>query len=156
MAKRRKSYASKKRHRKPKKQKSKKQRSKKSNKRRVKRLQIKNKFKKAVFHLHRMTPLTQRSKVVGASNEFIRDVSGFMSKIRKRPDLVKASHRKTLQKHKKVLKKLIHAKTPIAAKRLILSQKGGIIPALIPIIAAIIGTAGSVGASAVHAAIVKS
>ena len=121
-----------------------------------KRPQFKDKFKKAVFSLRRMTPQTQRIKAIGASDEFIRDISGFMSKIRKRPDLVKASHRKTLQKHKTALKKLIHAKTPIGAKRLILSQKGGIIPALIPIIAAIIGTAGSVCASAVHAAIVKS
>ena len=151
MAKRSKRYASKKRTRKAKKRKPKK-----SKKAHGKRPQFKNKFKKAVFRLHRMTPLTQRTKVVGASDEFIRDISGFMSKIRKRPDLVKASHRKTLQKHKTALKKLIHAKTPIGAKRLILSQKGGIIPALIPIIAAIIGTTGSVGASAVHAAIVKS
>ena len=150
MTKRRKRYTSKRRTARPKKR-----RSKKSKKAHGKRLQYKNKFKKAVFRLHRMTPLTQRSKVVGASDEFIRDVSGFMSKIRKRPELVKASHRKTLQKHKKVLKKLIHAKTPIATKRLILSQKGGIIPALIPIIAAIVGAAGSIGASAAHAAILK-
>ena len=38
--------------------------------------------------------------MVGASDEFIGDISGFMSKIRKRPDLVNAFHRLTLQKGK--------------------------------------------------------
>lgn len=124
------------------------------NKRRA--VPVKRKFIKAMKSLQDMPKRKQRIAAVNASNEFIRDVGRFMKKIQKRPGLVmKAAHRKILQRNKKKLRKLIHAKTPVTEKRLILAQKGGIIPALIPIVCAIIGAAGTIGASATHAAISK-
>ena len=96
----------------------------------------------------------KRDAALGASNEFIRDLTSFLSRIRKRPDLVTHNkHRKALKRNKSKLRKLIHAKTSMNAKRRILSQTGGILPALIPIVAAIIGSVGGVAASATHAAI---
>ena len=123
---------------------------------RGKKLVIKRVFKNAMNRLRRMKASKQRAVAVGASNDFIRDISQFMSKIRKRPDLVKASHRRTLKRFSKQLRKLVHAKTPIHVKRAILLQKGGFLPFLIPIITAIIGAGGAVASGAVSAAISKS
>ena len=124
-----------------------------------KKVQVKRQFRRAMKHLQRMNPVKQRTAVVGASNKFIRDMTGFLSKIRSKGDLVKPSHRKILRRHRKKLKKLVNPKTSIATKRLILSQKGGIAPALIPVIVALIGAGGGVAASAAggaaHAAIMK-
>ena len=121
-----------------------------------KKLKVKKQFKDAMTRLRRMTPLNQRTSVIGASNQFIRDISSFLNRIRDAGHMLKAAHRNTLRRHKKKLRKLVSAKTPIDRKRLILSQKGGIAPILVPIIVALIGAGGSVGAAATHAAISKS
>ena len=123
---------------------------------RGRKLAVKRVFKNAMKRLRRMKAAKQRAAAVDASNAFIRDISHFMSQIRKRPDLVNASHRRTLKRLSRQLRKLVHAKTPLHIKRSILSQKGGIIPALIPIITAIIGTVGAIGGGAASAAILKS
>ena len=126
-----------------------------SRKRKGKKISVKKKFAQAVSHLRGMKAKKQRSAVVGSSNEFIRDVSGFVNKLRTRPDLVSSKHRRVLKKHRRKLQKLAHAKTPINRKRLILVQKGGIFPALIPIFVALIGAGGGIGAAATSAAILK-
>ena len=121
-----------------------------------KKISVKRRFAKAMSVLRRMRAKKQRSAVVGSSNDFIRDVTGFLTRIRKRPDLVKSSHRKILKRYRKKLNKLVQAKTPMHMKRFILAQKGGILPALIPIITAIIGAAGGIAGAATSAAIIKS
>ena len=121
-----------------------------------KKLKVKEKFAKAVSRLRRLRPSQQRALVSGASNEFIRDVSGFLRKIRKKSHMIKTSHRNVLWRHRNKLRKLIQAKTPINRKRAILIQKGGIIPALIPIIVALIGAGGGIAGAATSAAILKS
>lgn len=120
-----------------------------------KKLVVKKRFVNAITNLRRMKAPKQRAAIVGASNDFIRDVSGLLKRIRKRPDLVKPSHQKVLKRHKKKLQRLVQAKTPIRIKRQILSQKGGIIPALIPVIVALIGAGGSIAGAATSAAILK-
>ena len=121
----------------------------------VKAIPVKRKFATAIKKLQRMKVAKQRLAVNDASNEFIRDVSSFMSKIRKRPQAVKASHQKILKRHSRKLRKLIHAKTPIKSKRLILSQTGGIFPALVPIFSAIVAATGGIAGAATSAAILK-
>ena len=79
---------------------------------------VKRRFFNAMKRLKQMKAPKQRAAVLGASNDFIRDVSTFMSRLRKQPDLVKGSHRKVLQKHRLKLRKLIHAKTPLENKRM--------------------------------------
>lgn len=59
-----------------------------------------------------MKPKPQRRANIGASNEFIRDVSGFLKEIRTQPQFVKASHVKVLKRHQLKLRKIFHAKTP--------------------------------------------
>ena len=133
-------------------------RKKRSAKRRnTKKLFVKKQFKKAIAQLHRMRPVKQREAIVGASNRFIRDISGFMNRIRKQPHLVKSPHQRILKKHRRKLRKLVNAKTPINAKRAILYQHvgGQLISVLVPIIVALIGAGGSIGGSAVAATMMK-
>ena len=120
-----------------------------------KKLAVKRQFRKAMSQLNQMTPVKQRAAVWGASNKFIHDMSRFLNKIRNKGNLLRANQRRILKKHRKKLKKLVKAKTPVDTKRLILSQKGGIIPALIPIIVALIGAGGSIATGATTAAIMK-
>lgn len=130
---------------------------------RSKKIKVKGKFQNAIQRLKHMQPKKQRAAALQSSNEFIRDISGFLSKVRKRPDLLtNKRHQKILTRHRLKLRKLVHAKTPLNVKRRILSQtgkglsqSGGILPFLIPIIVAIIGAGGTVGAAATHAAISK-
>ena len=86
----------------------------------VHKILVKRKFVNAMKKLKGMKASKQRTAVLGASTEFIRDVSGLMSKLRKQPQLVNTSQRKVLKTHRSKLRKLIHAKTPINNKRLIL------------------------------------
>lgn len=103
-----------------------------------------------------MTPVKQRATVLSASDRFIHDFTKFLRNIRNKGHLMKPSHRRILKKHRNKLRKLVKANTPMNMKRLILTQKGGIVPFLIPLAVAMIGAAGTVGASAAGAAIMKS
>ena len=119
------------------------------------------KFKHAMFKLNRLSPEKRRLATIGASNVFIRDITSALKKIRKRPHLVKgAKHRKVLKKHRKKLRRLVNPKLSINKKRHILTQVGGIVPFLIPVLVASIGAAGTaaagIGGAAVHAAVSKS
>ena len=120
-------------------------------------VRVNRRFHAAIKRLHRMTPKKRVTLIAGSSNQFIRDFSNAMQKIRKRPHLVAAKHTKKLQRHKRKLRKLVHSKTPIHVKRRLLTQKGGFIISsiLVPIIAAAIGAAGTVAGSAAGAAIMK-
>ena len=63
--------------------------------------------------------------------------------------------RKKLTQHRKALQKFVNPRTSLRKKKQVLTQHGGILPALIPIIVAAIGATGTVGAAATHAAISK-
>ena len=121
-------------------------------------INVKRKFFNAIHSLRRMKAKNQRLRTRIASSEFIKDVANILRRIRTRPELVKsARHRKVLTKHKAILQKLVSKKSSSEQQRkLLLQKRGGIFPFLIPIIAAAIGAAGSVGATAVGAAIMKS
>ena len=119
-------------------------------------MRVSRKFFNAVRHLRRMSASAQRVSIAQASNAFINDIIKVLKYLKKRPHLVSTSHKKKLKKIKPRLRKLVHGKTSMVKKRNILMQRGGIIPFLIPIIAAAIGAAGSVASGAVTAAIMKS
>ena len=127
-------------------------RSKKSSK-----VYVKSKFKKAMFKLRRMSKQRQRKIVAQASPEFIKDVGIFLSKIRTEPHLIRnAKHRRQLKRQRSKLLRLVNPHVSVEKKRRILLMRGGIVPFLIPIICAGIGAAGTVGAAATSAAIMKS
>lgn len=120
-------------------------------------VRVNRRFHAAIKRLHRMKPKQRGRVIAGASNQFIRDFSNAMKKIRTRPNLVNARHTKTLQRHRRKLRKLVHSKTPIHVKRRLLTQKGGFLISsiLVPIISAAIGLAGTVAGSAAGAAVMK-
>ena len=110
-----------------------------------------------MFKIRRMSKQGQRKIVAQASSEFVKDVGIFLSKTRKRPHLSKnAKHRRQLKTHGTKLRRLVNPHDSVEKKRRILLMKGGIIPFLVPIICASIGAAGTVGAAATSAAIMKS
>lgn len=126
------------------------------------RIPTKPKFVNAMMRLKGMSKAQQKAVLHGASNEFIRDMSSYLQKLKKRPELIKhPAHRKLLKRHRAKLRKLVHAKTSLRQKRAILTQRGGqiggaIAAAIIAIVCASIGAAGTVGAAATSAAILKS
>lgn len=130
-----------------------KRKSKRASGKHIKKLAVKSKFLHAARRLRQMKANAQKQTIANASNEFVRDVSSVMGRLRKRPDLVSSKHRKVIRRHRGKLQRLVNKKTSLQKKRKILMSSGGIFPALIPIIAAAIGAAGSVGAGAVGAAI---
>ena len=117
---------------------------------------VKRKFYNAMQILRHLKPKEQRLRTKKASKEFIQDISNVMAKLRKKPHLVSHHHKKTILKYKKPLQRLVKKSSSLKSKRNVLLQRGGIIPFLIPIICASIGAAGTIGASAVGAAIMKS
>ena len=129
--------------------------TKKHSKRKAK-IRVKSKFVKALQSLRKMKTQEQRMRTKNASNEFIQDVSRTISRLRTRPDLVNSKHRRILKRYKKPLRQLVNRASSIKQKRKVLLLRGGIFPALIPILCATIGAAGAVGASAAGAAVMKS
>ena len=79
-----------------------------------------------------------------------------IAKIRNKADLFTKKQIGQLRRYKRKLRILANKRSSVQKKRQILNQKGGIAPLLIPIIAAAIGSAGSVAGAAVHAAVSKS
>jgi len=120
-------------------------------------LHVKPKLYKALQSLRHMKPNAIRSRVRVASKEFVKDVANVMSRLRKSPHLVpNPKDRRKLLKHRKALRRLTSKSPSVENKRKILLQRGGILPFLIPIICATIGAAGTVGAAAAGAAVMKS
>lgn len=119
-------------------------------------IQVKGKFYNALQSLRRMKAKEQRMRASNASREFIKDVSKVMRQIRTKPHLVSNKHRKILKRYKKPLRQLIKRNSSLARQRKVLLLRGGILPFLVPIICASIAAAGSVGASAAGAAIMRS
>lgn len=119
-------------------------------------IRVKRKFFNAMQSLRRMSRKQQRLRASNASNEFIRDVSSIMKKLRTKPHLVTNKHKRLLKRYKKPLRRLVQSGSSVKSKRKVLLMRGGIIPFLIPIICAAIGAAGTVGAGAAGAAIMRS
>ena len=104
-----------------------------------------SKLKDPMLKLRRMSKQQQRKVVAGESEEFIKDMSKYISELRHNLHLVKKSkHRRALKRHGKKLHRLINSKPGVKTKSNILLMKGGIAPILIPIIFASIGKAGTV------------
>ena len=117
---------------------------------------VKAKFKQAIKKLVKLNKATQRQLVKHSGNQFIRDFGMAIAKIRNKADLFTKKQIQQLRRYKRKLRILANSRSSLQKKRQILNQKGGIAPFLIPIIAAAIGSAGSVAGAAVHAAVSKS
>lgn len=74
-----------------------------------------------------------------ANDQFIRKFCTHVKKLRHVP--LRSSQRKILASNRAALKKLVNNKVSLKSKRRILSQRGGFLPALIPLIASVAGPA---------------
>lgn len=97
-------------------------------------LKIKPRFKQALFHLSKVSPLQRKTMIGGASNSFINDFSSALSNLRKRPQLANQRQVQLLKRNRKKLRSLANKKTPIKKRRSILTQKGGIIGTLLALL----------------------
>ena len=124
--------------------------------RRKKYVHANSKFKSAIRKLVKLNKPTQRQLAKHSSNKFIKDFGMAIAKIRNKADLFTKKQIGQLRRYKRKLRILANKRSSVQKKRQILNQKGGIAPILIPLIAAAIGSAGSVAGAAVHAAVSKS
>ena len=108
--------------------------------------------------LRRMKGRKRQQALSQANNKFIHNLSHVLGKVRHLPpNLLHTNPRllRRIQFQRKGLQSFINKKTSIKKKRKMMKQKGGIIPALIPLICAGIAAAGSVASAGVGAAIAK-
>lgn len=116
----------------------------------------KESFIHAVQALNRLSPSRQKQEVKVASNKFIHHLCSATCKLRRCNKLrLSPKMKRDFKRYGPKLRALTKQRTSIHKKRMILTQKGGILPFLVPIIVAGIGAAGGVGAAATHAAISK-
>ena len=132
-------------------------------KRPSKKVCVSKNFYHAMQTLKRMKGKRRVKALNNANDNFIKDLSSTLSKVRHQPPNILHTNPNLLRRiqfQRQALQRFSNKSTSMKAKRKMVKQKGGIIPALIPIIAAGIGALGAVGSgvggAAVHAAISKS
>ena len=131
-------------------------------KRRVpkKKVRVSPKFHHVLHTLKGMKMNQRRVALSKANDKFVRDLSNVVGKLRHLPRDAIPSMNPKLQRfiylRRKSLRAFSKSNTPMKKKRMMVKQKGGIFPALIPIICASIAAAGTVGSAAVGAAVAKS
>ena len=90
------------------------------------------KFRTALMRLRKLKPHHQCEAMKMANNGFIRQMCTHIKKLRHRKFSKKQT--KGLKRHAAKLKTLANSKVSIAKKRHILSQRGGLIPMVAPLI----------------------
>ena len=103
-------------------------------------LMVKKKFYEAIKKLHRLKGSQQKAAVSGASNEFINDISKTLRRLKCAPNLVSSKFKRRIGKQRSKFKRLSQANTTLKAKRRILTQKGGFLPLLIPLLGTVISS----------------
>ena len=95
-------------------------------------------FRRALHRLRKLKP-THQSKAIGmANNAFIRQMCSHVKKLRYNKKVASKSA-KRLKRHRTKLRQLVSARTSIDKKRKLLSQRGGFLPALLPLLLSAVG-----------------
>ena len=129
-----------------------------SKRRTFKKVIVSPKFYQALQKLKRMKCGQRKRALSYASNQFIRDLSKVLGKVRHLPlhtFRIQPKLMKQIKSRRKSLQTFVSQKSALKRKRRFLNQKGDIVPALIPIIAAAIAAGGSVVSAGVGAAIAR-
>ena len=92
-----------------------------------------NKFSKAISSLRRMKSNDRYEAIRYANDAFIRDLCSKIGQLKHRK--LTSQQLKVVKKYKGKLKELCNRSNSINKKRQTLSQKGGILPFLLPLIA---------------------
>lgn len=107
----------------------------------VKRRRVKakfhGKFDKAINQLRRMSPGKRRAAMSVANNSFIRQLSSRVRRLRH--SKVSPKKVKRIRHYSHPLQQLANNKVSFASKRKILSQRGGFLPFLLPLLGPIVG-----------------
>ena len=96
-------------------------------------------FNTAVCRLRKMKGHECRQAISMANNKFIRQFCSEVKKLRSRKLPTKTS--KKLKSEAKSIRKLLHKKTSVNAKRKMLSQRGGFLTVLLAALAPVLGSA---------------
>ena len=122
-------------------------------------MRVSSKFYQTIHTLKRMKGRQRERALSNANDNFIRDMSQTVGKMRKvSPSLLAHINPRLWRRihlQRSHLKSFARKKTSMKKKRKFMKQKGGIIPALIPIICAAITAGGAVGSAAVGAAVAR-
>ena len=109
----------------------------------------------AIKALSKMSPGQKHHYLQHANKKFVNDLCKATREVRYMNIKLSPSLRRRIKKHCKLLKAFVNPRTKLKRKKQLLTQRGGIAPFLIPLLVAGIGAAGSVGAAATSAAILK-
>ena len=100
-----------------------------------------SKFDQALIRLRKLKR-DQQSKAMSFANKSF--INQFCNKVKKlRHKKISPKDAKVLRRNSLKLKKLVSKKTSFSKKRKMLSQRGGFLPALLPLLAPVIGTIAS-------------
>lgn len=114
-------------------------RRRKSTKRHSKRMSG-SKFKSIMKDLRSMNAADRVKNLKVANRKFIDEFSRHLMKLRK-SKTVSPAVRKKMKRHANKLRLLVNRRTSVDKRRRILTQKGGILPFLIPLLGGLIGPA---------------
>ena len=105
------------------------------------------KFQSALTRLRKLKPSHQSQAMSMANDGFVRKMCTHVKKLRYRK--LSGNKSKALKRHAKSLRSLTNKRTSVAVKRRILSQRGGFLPLLLPMLGRIVGPllAGLAGSS---------
>ena len=95
-------------------------------------------FRRALQRLKRLKHNHQCQAIGMANDAFIRQMCTHVKKLRYSRK-VNAKSAQRLKRHRGKLRQLVSARTSIAKKRKILGQRGGFLPALIPLLISTVG-----------------
>ena len=97
------------------------------------------KFRSALLQLKRLKPHHQCEAMKMANNGFIRQMCTHVKKLRRAK--LNGKQINSLKRHRNKLRALTNARVSLARKRKLLSQRGGFLPLLIPLLGSIVGPA---------------
>ena len=97
------------------------------------------KFRSALLQLKRLKPHHQCEAMKMANNGFIRQMCTHVKKLRRAK--LSGKQVKSLKRHSHKLRALANAKVSLARKRKLLSQRGGFLPLILPLLGSIVGPA---------------
>ena len=106
-------------------------------------------FRRALLRLKNLKGRHQSQAIGMANDTFIRQMCQGVKKLRYNKKVNRQSARR-LQRHRANLRQLVSPRLSVHKKRKLLSQRGGILPALIPLLLSAVGpvAGGIVGAAA--------
>lgn len=104
-------------------------------------------FSQALHKLKRLKPAQRCEAIKLSNNNFIRQFCAHVKKLKHQK--IHPKYQKALASRKATLRKLTNNKVSLKSKRKILSQKGGFLPAILPLMLGLAGPISNIISSAI-------